>query len=52
MKKIIVLFAASLLVLPMTAQFTAKMHFTSMGQERVFTVYSADAGYRYEFNEI
>lgn len=51
MKKIIVLFAASLLVLPMTAQFTAKMHFTSMGQERVFTVYSADAGYRYEFNE-
>jgi len=51
MKKIIILFAASLLVLPMTAQFKAKMHFTSMGQERVFNVYSADAGYRYEFNE-
>lgn len=51
MKKIIVLFAASLLVLPMTAQFRAKMHFTSMGQERVFTVFSSDAAYRYEFNE-
>ncbi|MDT8400751.1 MAG: DUF4412 domain-containing protein [Bacteroidales bacterium] len=51
MKKIIVLFAASLLVLPMTAQFKAKMYFTSMGQERVFTVFSSDAAYRYEFNE-
>jgi len=51
MKKLIVLFAASLLALPMAAQFSAKMFFTSMGQERVFTVYSADAGYRYEFNE-
>ncbi|MDZ7739197.1 MAG: hypothetical protein U5K32_09075 [Bacteroidales bacterium] len=51
MKKIIVLLATVLLLLPVSAQFTAKMHFTSMGQERVFTVYSADAGYRYEFNE-
>lgn len=51
MKKIIILFAATLLVLPMSAQFKGKMHFTSMGQERVFTVYSADAAYRYEFNE-
>jgi outer membrane lipoprotein-sorting protein len=51
MKKIIILLAASLLILPMSAQFTAKMHSTSMGQERVFTIYSADAGYRYEFNE-
>ncbi|MEE4215370.1 MAG: hypothetical protein V2I34_09885, partial [Bacteroidales bacterium] len=51
MKKIIVLFAASLLVLPMTAQFKAKMYFTSMGQERIFTVFSSDAAYRYEFNE-
>jgi hypothetical protein len=51
MKKIIILFAASLLAFPMAAQFKAKMHFISMGQERVFTVFSADAGYRYEFNE-
>ncbi|MBN1388381.1 MAG: DUF4412 domain-containing protein [Bacteroidales bacterium] len=51
MKKSILLFATVMLVLPLSAQFTAKMHFTSMGQERVFTVYSADAGYRYEFNE-
>lgn len=51
MKKIIILIAAILLVLPISAQFKGKMHFTSMGQERVFTVYSADAGYRYEFNE-
>jgi len=42
---------ASILALQISAQFTAKMHFTSMGQERIFTVYSADAGYRYEFNE-
>jgi len=51
MKKLFVLFAVSLFVLPMTAQFKAKMHFTSMGQERVFTVYSSDAAYRYEFTE-
>ncbi|MFO7852053.1 MAG: hypothetical protein ACQERS_11465 [Bacteroidota bacterium] len=51
MKKLIVLFVASLLALPVFSQFKAKMYFTSMGQERVFNVYSADAGYRYEFNE-
>ncbi|MDZ7740149.1 MAG: hypothetical protein U5K32_14025 [Bacteroidales bacterium] len=51
MKKLVFLFFISLLVLPLNAQFTAKMHFTSMGQERVFTVFSADAAYRYEFNE-
>ena len=32
-------------------QFKAKMFFTSMGEERVYSVYSADDGYRYEFNE-
>ncbi len=32
-------------------QFKAKMVFNSMGKERAFTVYSADDGYRYEFNE-
>lgn len=41
----------SILVLPLSAQFSAKMFFTSMGKEHVFTVYSSDAGYRYEFNE-
>lgn len=51
MKKLIVLLVTSLTVTSLSAQFTAKMHFTSMGQERVFTVYSADAGYRYEFTE-
>lgn len=51
MKKIMILFTTSLLVLQVSAQFKGKMHFTSMGQERVFTVYSADAGYRYEFTE-
>ncbi len=33
------------------SQFKAKMVFNSMGKERVFDVYSADDGYRYEFNE-
>jgi hypothetical protein len=32
-------------------QFKAKMFFTSMGEERVYSVYSADDAYRYEFNE-
>ena len=32
-------------------QFKAKMVFNSIGKERAFIVYSADAGYRYEFNE-
>jgi len=51
MKKFIYMLMLSILVLPVSAQFTAKMFFTSMGQERIFTVYSSDAGYRYEFNE-
>jgi len=51
MKKILCLAAISLFVLPMSGQFKAKMYFKSMGQDRVFTVYSANAGYRYEFNE-
>jgi len=51
MKKLIILVITSLTAISISAQFTAKMHFTSMGQNHVFTVYSADAGYRYEFNE-
>jgi len=51
MKKIIYMLMLSILVLPLSAQFSAKMFFTSMGKEHVFTVYSSDAGYRYEFNE-
>lgn len=51
MKKLFLLVTISLLVLPMSGQFKAKMYFTSMGKDHVFTVYSADAGYRYEFNE-
>jgi hypothetical protein len=51
MKKLLFLVCTILLVLPVSAQFKAKMYFTSMGQDHVFTVYSADAGYRYEFNE-
>lgn len=51
MKKIILLITATLLVLPLSAQFKAKMFFTGMGKEHVFTIYSSDANYRYEFNE-
>ncbi len=51
MKKIILLFLVGLFVLPLSAQFKAKMVFNSMGNERAFTVYSSDEGYRYEFNE-
>ncbi len=51
MKKLTFLFAVSLLVLPLSAQFKAKMVFNSMGKDHVFTVYSSDDGYRYEFNE-
>jgi hypothetical protein len=51
MKKLFLFLSFSLLILPAEAQFKAKMYFTSMGKDHVFTVYSADAGYRYEFNE-
>ena len=51
MKKLTFLFAVSLLAIPISAQFKAKMVFSSMGQDRVFTVYSSELGYRYEFNE-
>lgn len=51
MKKVIIYTFVSILALPLSAQFKAKMHFTGMGQDHVFTVYSSDAGYRYEFNE-
>jgi len=51
MKKLLFLAAACLLAIPLSGQFKAKMYFTSMGKDHVFTVYSADAGYRYEFNE-
>ncbi|WP_430934957.1 hypothetical protein [Saccharicrinis sp. 156] len=33
------------------AQFTADMVFNNTGQEKQFKVYSAEAGYRYEFEE-
>ncbi|MEZ5000663.1 MAG: hypothetical protein R2727_08490 [Bacteroidales bacterium] len=51
MKKLLFILFANLLILPLSAQFKANMIFTSMGQERTFKVYSAEAGYRYEFNE-
>jgi len=51
MKKVILLFAVSLFVFPLSAQFKAKMVFNTMGKERIFTVYSSGAGYRYEFIE-
>jgi hypothetical protein len=41
----------ALLTTSVLGQFKAKMFFTSMGEERVYSVYSADGGYRYEFNE-
>ena len=51
MNKLLFFLSLSLLTIPAEAQFKAKMYFTSMGKDHVFTVYSADAGYRYEFNE-
>ena len=51
MKKLAFLAALSLLVLPLSGQFKAKMVFNSMGKDHTFKVYSSDDGYRYEFNE-
>ncbi|MBN2523273.1 MAG: hypothetical protein JXB24_08345 [Bacteroidales bacterium] len=51
MKKLIIVLVTCLTGISLSAQFTAKMYFNSMGQEHVFTVFSSDAGYRYEFNE-
>ena len=34
-----------------TSQFNAKMVFNTLNKERVFNVYAAENGYKYEFNE-
>ncbi len=44
---IVLLFPGSILY----GQFTAEMHFTTSGKERVFQIYSDGNNYRYEFNE-
>lgn len=51
MKKIILLTLSILLNIPLLAQFKGKMVFKTMDKERHFTVYSCDAGYRYDFDE-
>lgn len=51
MKKIIFLIILSLLVIPLSAQFKAKMVFNTMDKQRDFTIFSTDNAYRYEFNE-
>lgn len=51
MKKIILLVLSLLLSFPLFAQFKGKMVFKTMNKERHFTVYSCDAGYRYDFDE-
>ena len=51
MKKIILLFISVMFILPLYGQFKAKMVFNTMDKQRDFIVYSADEGYRYEFNE-
>jgi hypothetical protein len=51
MKKIVLLLLSIVLTLPLLAQFKGTMVFNTMNKERHFTVYSCDAGYRYDFNE-
>lgn len=51
MKKIIFLITVSLVGLTLCGQFMGKMTFDTMGKTRSFTVHSADAGYRYDFDE-
>ncbi len=51
MKKIILFALVSLSGLSLSAQFTGKMNFDTIGKTRSFTVYSADFGYRYDFDE-
>ncbi len=51
MKKIILFALVSLSGLSLSAQFKGKMNFDTMGKTRSFTVYSADFGYRYDFDE-
>jgi hypothetical protein len=51
MKKIVFFSLSILLSLPLFAQFKGKMVFNTMNKERHFTVYSCDAGYRYDFEE-
>jgi hypothetical protein len=51
MKKTVLFLLSLTLTLPLFAQFKAKMFFSHMGKNHVFTIYSSDAGYRYEFKE-
>ncbi len=51
MKRIIILVFVSLMVLPLSGQFTGRMKYISMGKTRTFIVYSSDDGYRYDFDE-
>lgn len=51
MKKIILFALVSLSGLSLSAQFKGRMNFNSMGETRSFAVHSADAGYRYDFDE-
>ena len=51
MKKFVTLLLSMVFTIPLFGQFKAKMYFTHMGKNHVFTIYSSDAGYRYEFKE-
>jgi len=51
MKRLIILTLSILLSYPLFAQFKGTMVFKTMNKERHFTVYSCDAGYRYDFDE-
>ena len=51
MKKLIIILTSILITITGYGQFTGKMIFHTMDEDKVFTVYSADAGYRYEFDE-
>lgn len=51
MKKLVLLVAAIILTISLSAQFSATMTFTAAGMKRNFTVFSDNNRYRYEFDE-
>lgn len=51
MKKLMLFATAILIVVPLTAQFSATMSFTAGGLQRNFTIFSDNNRYRYEFDE-
>lgn len=51
MKKVILLFAVSMFILPLYAQFTAELTIAEQGNKKIYLIQSDGSKYRYDFEE-